>query len=253
MPMHKERYKAVWLRMLAVREIRMARDVRKLLKSHGKQIGAAYLNQGHAGAETEADKLEATWVRLLIPSYTVTMRDFTSFLLEQMGLKGIKANFSDLTRNFIEREALRKAKGLTKTTKEIITRTISAGNDAAISGALIAANIVSNVGGDVSKGRAQTIARTETHMAAGYGMHAQASEVQFPVTKTWVAIEDDRTRETHTFVDGTEISQDDYFDVGNDRLLYPGDPDGSAGETINCRCTLIYQPSGNAFSEAIYE
>ena len=28
--------------------------------------------------------------------------------------------------------------------------------------------------------------------------------------------------------------------MGDDKLLFPGDPDGSDAEVINCRCTLIY-------------
>lgn len=251
--MQKERHKAVWLRMLAVREIRMARDVQRLLKKQAREIADAYRRGGHADAETAADRLESDWHKVLIPNYTVTMRDFASYLLTQLGLKGVKANFSDLTTTFIGREALRKAKGLTKTTKEIITRTVQSGQEEGLGNEKIATNIVKSVGGVVSQGRAHTIARTETHMAAGYGMQAQASQVQFPIKKIWVAVEDNRTRETHSFVDGTELPMDDYFDVGDDRLLYPGDPDGSPEETINCRCTLIYEPAGNIFSEESYE
>ena len=32
---------------------------------------------------------------------------------------------------------------------------------------------------------------------------------------------------------------DEYFKVGADRLMYPRDPGGSAGEIINCNCVMV--------------
>jgi hypothetical protein len=69
-----------------------------------------------------------------------------------------------------------------------------------------------------------------------------------PATKTWLATEDERTRETHADADGQEVPVDQPFQVGDDLLMYPGDPDGSDAEVINCRCTLVYsdaQPNPN--------
>lgn len=248
--MQRERHKAVWLRMLAVKEIRLARDTQKLLKKQAREIAAAYKKGGHAGAETAAAQSQTDWFRVLVPNYTVTIKDFSQYLLDQLGQKSRKASFTDLTTSFIARQSAYKSKILTDTTKEIATRVIQSGERDGLGVEEIAKNLVNAISdSSLSKGRAAIIARTETHMAAGYAMQAQASDLGYPVTKTWVAVEDDRTRETHSAVDGTTIGNNEYFDVGSDRLLYPGDPDGSLDEIINCRCTVIVEPAGNIFSE----
>ena len=58
--------------------------------------------------------------------------------------------------------------------------------------------------------------------------------------KTWVAIKDKRTRETHRAVDGTTLRIDEYFSVGEAMLLYPRMSCEYPEEVVNCRCTLIY-------------
>lgn len=54
--------------------------------------------------------------------------------------------------------------------------------------------------------------------------------------KEWISTIDKRTRDTHKRLQGETISLDDTFSNG---LKYPGDPNGSARETIRCRCTMI--------------
>ncbi len=94
--------------------------------------------------------------------------------------------------------------------------------------------------GGLSRSRALTIARTETH---GAMMNAGAqSASEFGATrKQWVAIEDSRTRDTHRSADGQIVDLKGRFNVGGAALRFPGDPSaGAPGETINCRCALAY-------------
>jgi hypothetical protein len=58
--------------------------------------------------------------------------------------------------------------------------------------------------------------------------------------KKWVAIKDERTRYSHSVVDGTIIGANELFDVGNSEMEYPLDDSHGAGaeEIANCRCTL---------------
>ena len=80
---------------------------------------------------------------------------------------------------------------------------------------------------------AQNSGRMEMlHQAQGMGIKCK---------KRWLATLDQRTRDTHAALDGTVVGVDDKFPNG---LMYPGDPEGPAGEVYNCRCTLIYEYDG---------
>lgn len=56
------------------------------------------------------------------------------------------------------------------------------------------------------------------------------------VKKEWSATLDMRTRLTHGRIDGERVGLDDTFSNG---LLYPADPNGTAAEVYNCRCTIL--------------
>lgn len=58
--------------------------------------------------------------------------------------------------------------------------------------------------------------------------------------KTWNAIMDRRTRDTHRDINGTTIPIDEYFMVGDSMMLFPRDPSGAPEEIVNCRCWATY-------------
>lgn len=86
----------------------------------------------------------------------------------------------------------------------------------------------------ISKGRAQNIARTEVQVANQTGQFDAYKQAGITL-KIWVSTPDDKTRPSHRALDGQEKPIEQPFDNG---LMYPGDPSGSAGEIINCRCTI---------------
>lgn len=57
--------------------------------------------------------------------------------------------------------------------------------------------------------------------------------------KQWVSRHDAKTRPSHMEADGQIVSVSGYFEVGGDRLRYPGDPLGSPEEIANCRCIVV--------------
>lgn len=54
--------------------------------------------------------------------------------------------------------------------------------------------------------------------------------------KVWLATSDSRVRASHASLDGESVDIDKEF---SNKLMFPGDPNGSAGEVYNCRCTMI--------------
>lgn len=57
--------------------------------------------------------------------------------------------------------------------------------------------------------------------------------------KRWVTMHDDRVREGHSLADGQEVPLGSPFVVDGEFLQYPGDPRGSAGNVVNCRCIVV--------------
>ena len=68
------------------------------------------------------------------------------------------------------------------------------------------------------------------------GMY-RAEDMGNSITKIWIATLDNRTRDSHAALDGSEIALDEIFDNGCSR---PRDPNGTPAEVCNCRCSLKY-------------
>ena len=94
----------------------------------------------------------------------------------------------------------------------------------------------------ISRLRSRVIARTETHTASQSASYEAAKATGITVNKRWSASGGDRTRESHEAANGQTVSIDEFFDVGGEAMLYPGDPDGSAENVINCRCINLIVP-----------
>src|SRR5699024_1345143 len=88
--------------------------------------------------------------------------------------------------------------------------------------------------------RSHVIARTETHMAAGWANQTAAEESGIELVKEWCSSADDRRRETHEAADGQQVPLAMSFDVGGYELKFPGDPNGPAEEVILCRCQSLF-------------
>jgi hypothetical protein len=109
----------------------------------------------------------------------------------------------------------------------------------------------------ISRWRGAIIARTETHSSSQYASMAVARESRINLNKKWNAAQDTRVRDfnepiadfDHRSMDGVVIPLDQPYMVprspriggGFERLMFPGDPMGSAGNVINCRCVQTYE------------
>lgn len=90
--------------------------------------------------------------------------------------------------------------------------------------------------------RAETIARTEAAAVvngADASISAELAEAGLEHAREWLSTGDPRTRETHRSANGQVVQHGEKFVVGGAALAYPGDPEGPAGEVINCRCTTL--------------
>jgi hypothetical protein len=94
-------------------------------------------------------------------------------------------------------------------------------------------------GDGMSSWRARTIARTESHAAVMESQYEIIQEMELPeYLNEWNSGSDGRTRKSHRQADGQQRKPGELFDVGGDKLRYPGDRRGKPELVINCRCVL---------------
>lgn len=121
--------------------------------------------------------------------------------------------------------------------KKAIRHEVSRGISNGYSYRDIARNIRNQMGIDLNK--SIRIARTEGHrvnqQSTMDGIYA-AKEKGADIVKQWDSTLDKKTRPSHQRVDGEIREIDERFSNG---LMFPGDPEGSASEVINCRCVLL--------------
>jgi HK97 family phage portal protein len=103
-------------------------------------------------------------------------------------------------------------------------------------------NIGHRKGKVVTPGRALRIARTEVHNVVSGSR--KVGFVQAGVDgKSWLTARAGDIRDTHRAAEAATLNNPigihEKFQVGADRLDYPGDPSGSAKEIINCRCVVL--------------
>jgi hypothetical protein len=99
--------------------------------------------------------------------------------------------------------------------------------------------------------RATTIARTESLRAVSIGEYTSVLQAvnngsvdATNVRRFWVYTNDPKTRNEHRQIPGLNpngVLVDQPFVTPYGPLLFPRDPSGSAANTIQCRCTVVYR------------
>ncbi|MGA3315258.1 MAG: hypothetical protein ABSC64_02330 [Candidatus Korobacteraceae bacterium] len=147
--------------------------------------------------------------------------------------------------------------GVSDTTWASIQSDIQAGTANGDDIKTIAASVESNLT-DSWANRGETIARTETCAACNYSSLLTAQTSAPNMNKIWMC-SFMNSREAHMDADsdygtGSGIPLDEPFEVGDDELDYPGDPDGSADNIINCMCSIGYEnPESSGQAEGTEE
>jgi hypothetical protein len=105
---------------------------------------------------------------------------------------------------------------------------------------------------DFYRWQALRIARTETTAAANYASTLVSKTSGVDTDKVWISAGDARTRRlpkdqfSHVAMNLVKVPSDQPFKVpsksGVQDMMYPGDPNGSAGNVINCRCSSAIVP-----------
>ncbi len=104
----------------------------------------------------------------------------------------------------------------------------------------------------LSRNRGRLIGRTEIIRASNYGSLLGAQEAGLSLKKGWLSSRDARVRGLqpndrydHVNADGQFVGLEGQFLVSGEAMDVPCDPQASPGNTINCRCTIIYERLGS--------
>jgi len=90
--------------------------------------------------------------------------------------------------------------------------------------------------------RTERIVRTEVNRAANFGSLKGVQSTGFPHNKIWLSAMMATSRASHMEADNQSVDSNEPFVVDGEDLQYPGDPSiASAGNTINCLCSMTYE------------
>lgn len=133
-----------------------------------------------------------------------------------------------------------------QTTRERIAVLIERG----ISGGLGAREVAKTIRDDkdFNRNRSLTIARTETVTSSNQGRYMAALSSPYVKLKKWLPFFDKRTRPAHLdFLNRPFVEMDQLFYLQNmqtgalEEARYPCDSGLSAGNTVSCRCIIIFR------------
>lgn len=180
---------------------------------------------------------------LIRRTYEIAGNEFAQPIYEKARGRGMVTkdldNFRRLIEQFIIGVGATKITQISQTTERQIRQIIQDGIAEGLGIDAIARNLRSNAT-VVAGVRAAVIARTETHTASQWAQVTAIRDTGLQLRKEWVAAADERTRVDHSIANGQIVGQNEKFVVGGEELEFPGDPAGSAGNVINCRCVLNF-------------
>lgn len=239
-------------RLMRNHERGLEKTIRDLIVAQGKRSAEAFINDGAHGADLSladhANEVKAA----LETHYNSTIESFGNRVIEglkehgpaefkSMESKDIDDFFGALRLKWIVANIGRKVKLISIQTREVIMKAIDDGQREEDSLTEISKRIEAGTSGVIAGVRARTIAATEVHAAAIAGNDIGAEATGLKLGRQWLSAQDSAVRESHMQADGQTRPMGEPFDVGGAKLLRPGDPSGPPEETINCRCTVIYQ------------
>ena len=167
-------------------------------------------------------------------------------LLNKKGVKEISDKVKRAFSLWIDNYGLELCKDINNTTKKKLRKALS---ESIVEGEDLRnqvnklIEVADGLFDDDKKVRATLIARTEScsTMNAGSNELYRAEGIRM---KSWLSVQDDRTRDAHLIMDGVTIPLEDKFEVPATSqsegafMEYPGEPSAPAGQVVNCRCTI---------------
>ena len=250
-PRDKQRQRALDAALQDRLSARFERALRVEIAKTMREVAEAYEKRGELAIPLAVLEHSAGIQRTLEADYRLVASHFGKRLLDEAksysGPDVIKASLSErlgfAIGSFISRVIASKVTQINRTTESQIRSIIRGGLDEGLGVDKIGKRI-RDTAAPMSALRAHIIARTETHTAANFGAQTAAELTGLDMKREWVSASDDRTRDEpeadHRDADGQVVGMKEPFVVSGEKLMFPGDPSGSAANIINCRCSVVF-------------
>ena len=180
------------------------------------------------------DPGDLRWVKRLI---RMTVEEAGEAALADIGSEIAFKLLTERVQQFIAYKGTKAITRIDETTRGMLSETLREGIAANETLGELRARIEEVF--DERRDNALTIARTETAGAFNFGAVEGWDQSGVVESKEWLTAGDELVREAHQEAEGQVVALDDTFTVDGEQLEFPGDPNGSAGNVINCRCTVL--------------
>lgn len=229
---------------------------KKILNALKIQYGE-FLQSFKTGGPDALQSITSTPIRNVLHELYLDSRHYGSLVYSQLpkapktqkrrAPMGFNEEFIRMMNDYFESEILTVCEGITKTTREIIQEVLTQATEEGRNLNWIE-NELTVESEDLTRNRARLIARTETVTASNRASYLAAAKTGLKMKKEWLSAGDKRVRPDHQAVNGSRIDMEDFFTVGDSKLLLPGSRvqenglSSPAKEICNCRCVVLYIP-----------
>lgn len=192
------------------------------------------------------DIYQFTGLRMARVAYRDTMRKYPikPKVQKARGMMGIASSWLAAVRNALNKFALIFVTDISRTTREQILAIFDRAAQEGWGYEKIAQVMLES---GMAQRRARVIARTEVHRGGMLGSFEGARSLPYEAQKVWVSGSDNRVRRNprdrfdHVELQGQTRDLEVPFHNEED-IMYPGDPNASKGNSIQCRCVMNYIP-----------
>lgn len=238
-------------------ELRVFKDIKPFLRKVNREFEEEYLATGQV---LDAENFKEELSVLLFSNYNRISKQF-KFNIRESFEEQVSPEINALINRDINRSmsnlSIFRSGLILQTTNRIIAQDLSSSiselieDDKELTNAAISKTTKKKLDKSVD-GRSKTISISETETSAEETKLIEQqvltdNDVDLDgvlitpalIRRVWFTMLDERVRRAHALAHGQESNSSGIFRVGGESLRFPGDPNGSAGNIINCRCAAI--------------
>ena len=236
------KYSRIFYRILLSQVKQVIRDIRGLtdLSSIENVIDLIIVNED----------IKNTYIQIFKDVGIKEFNELGSYMVGRLKKNELDDLYIEDLENYAIQNAASKVVWMEETTRRLMLRYVREGIQEGIAQGLGINEIARNIEQTLNalyvpnaKKRAVTIAQTEVISASNRGSFMAAKNLGIELKKTWITAPIGiAKKERHNLLEIRDVNLNEPFEVDGVYLMFPGDPNGSPQNVINCRCTNGFIP-----------